>query len=124
MEGVMTPHNDAPIISLLVHDTNVKRVLIDPGSSANIILLRVLREMQVEDKMIPKAHTLRGFDNSNVVTKSEVTPTTFAEGVTKETKFQVVEMEMAYNIIMGRPWIHDMDVVPSTLHQAMKFPSP
>ncbi|XP_070009515.1 uncharacterized protein [Nicotiana sylvestris] len=71
-EGVMTPHNDALVISLLVHDTNVKRVLIDPGSSVNIILLRVLREMQAEDKMIPKVHTLSGFDNSSVVTKGEV----------------------------------------------------
>lgn len=33
-------------------------------------------------------------------------------------------MEMAYNMIMGRPWIHDMDAVPSTLHQVIKFPSP
>ena len=123
-EGVTTPHNDALVISLLVHDTNVKRVLIDPGSSVNIILLRVLREMQAEDKMIPKAHTLSGFDNSSVVTKGEVILTTFAAGVVKETKFQVVDMEMAYNMIMGRPWIHDMDAVPSTLHQVIKFPSP
>ncbi|XP_070006338.1 uncharacterized protein [Nicotiana sylvestris] len=101
-EGVMTPHNNALVISLLVHDTNVKRVLIDPGSSINIILLRVLREMQAEDKMIPKAHTLSRFDNSSVV----------------------VDMEMAYNMIMGRPWIHDMDALPSTLHQVIKFLSP
>ncbi|XP_070003307.1 uncharacterized protein [Nicotiana sylvestris] len=44
-DGVLTPHNDALVISLLVHDTNVKRVLIDPGSSVNIILLRVVNEM-------------------------------------------------------------------------------
>ncbi|XP_070008367.1 uncharacterized protein [Nicotiana sylvestris] len=123
-EGVMTPHNDALVRSLLVYDTNVKRVLIDPGSSVNIILLRVLREMQVEDKMIPKAHTLSVFDNSSVVTKEEVILTTFALGVVKETKFQVVDMEMAYNMIMGRPWIHNMDAIPSTLHQVIKFPSP
>ncbi|XP_070010518.1 uncharacterized protein [Nicotiana sylvestris] len=71
-EGVMTPHNDALVISLLVHDTNVKRVLIDSGTSVNIILLRVLREIQAEGKMIPKAHTLSGFDNSSVATKGEV----------------------------------------------------
>lgn len=69
IEGVITPLNDALVISLLGHDTNVKRVLIDLGSFANIILLRVLREMQAEDKMIPKAHTLSGFNNSSVVTK-------------------------------------------------------
>ncbi|XP_009764768.2 uncharacterized protein [Nicotiana sylvestris] len=123
-DGVLTPHKDALVISLLVHDTNVKRVLIDPGSSVNIILLRVLHEMQAEDKLVPKAHTLSGFDYSSVVMKGEVTLTTFAEGVVKDTKFQVVEMEMAYYMILGRPWIHEMDAVPSTLHQVIKFPSP
>ncbi|XP_075106773.1 uncharacterized protein LOC142179796 [Nicotiana tabacum] len=28
---------------------------------------------------------------------------------------------MAYNVILGRPWIHDIDAVPSTLHQVIKF---
>ncbi|XP_070009726.1 uncharacterized protein [Nicotiana sylvestris] len=123
-DGVLTPHNDALVISLLVHDTNVKRVLIDPGSSVNIILLRVLNEMQAKDKLVPRAHTLSGFDNSSIVTKGEVILTTFTEGVVKDTKFHVVEMEMAYNMILKRPWIHKMDVVPSTLHQVIKFPSP
>nr|XP_009799462.1 PREDICTED: uncharacterized protein LOC104245537 [Nicotiana sylvestris] len=101
----------------------MKRVLIDPGSSVNIILLRVLHEMQAEDKLIPKEHTLFGFDNSSVVTKGEVILTTFAKGVVKDATFQVVDMEMAYNMILGKPWIYEMDVVSSTLHQVIKFPS-
>ncbi|XP_070016951.1 uncharacterized protein [Nicotiana sylvestris] len=124
VDGILSPHNDALVISLIVHDTNVKRVLVDPGSSVNIILLRVLHDMQAEDKLIPKAHTLSGFDNYSVITKGEVTLTTFAERVVKATKFQVVDMEITYNIILGRPWIHEMDVIPSTLHQVIKFPSP
>ncbi|XP_070002171.1 uncharacterized protein [Nicotiana sylvestris] len=89
----------------------------EPGSSVNIILLRVLREMQTEDKLIPKAHTLSGFDNSSVLTKGEVILTTVTKGVVTDTKFQVVDIEMAYNMILERPWIHDIDVVLSTLHQ-------
>ncbi|XP_070023010.1 uncharacterized protein [Nicotiana sylvestris] len=100
---VLTLHNDALVISLIVYDANVKRVLIDPGSSMNIILLRVLSEMKAEDKVIPKAHTLSVFDNSSVVTKGKVTLTTFAEGVDKDTKFQVINMEIAYKMILGRP---------------------
>ncbi|XP_070013751.1 uncharacterized protein [Nicotiana sylvestris] len=122
-DGVLTLQNDALVISLLVHDTNVKRVLVDPGSSMNIILLRVVNEMQAEDKIIPKAHTLSSFDNSSIITKEEIILTTFVEGVVKDMKFQMVEMDMAYNMILGRPWIHEIDVVPSTLHQVSKFPS-
>ncbi|XP_070005051.1 uncharacterized protein [Nicotiana sylvestris] len=122
-DGVLIPHNDALVISLLVHDTNVKRVLIDPGSSVNIILLRVVNEMQADGKFLPKERTLSGFDNSSVVTKGEIILTTFAKGVVKDTKFQVIDIDMAYNMILGRPWIHETDVAPSTLHHVIKFPS-
>ncbi|XP_070002647.1 uncharacterized protein [Nicotiana sylvestris] len=115
--GFFIPHNDVLVISLLVHDTNVKRVLIDPGSFVNIIFLRVVNEMQAIDHVIPKARSLSGFDNSSVITKGEITLSTFAECVMKDTKFQVVDADIADNIILGRPWIHDMDAVPSTLHQ-------
>ncbi|XP_075092202.1 uncharacterized protein LOC142172473 [Nicotiana tabacum] len=77
-----------------------------------------------DELIVPKEHTLSGFDNSSVVTKGEVILTTFTEGAVKDTKFQVVEMEMTYNMILGRPCIHEMDVVPSTLNQVIKFPSP
>ncbi|XP_070010470.1 uncharacterized protein [Nicotiana sylvestris] len=101
----------------------VLKITVTYGSSVNIILLRVVNKMQAEDKLIPKAHTLSGFDNSSVITKGEIILTTFAEGVVKDTKFQVVEMDMAYNMILGIPWIHEMDVVLSTMHQVIKFPS-
>ncbi|XP_070005744.1 uncharacterized protein [Nicotiana sylvestris] len=91
-DDVLSSHDNALVISLFVHDTNVKRLLTDQGSSVNIILLRVLREMQAKDKLIPKAHTLSGFDNSSVMTKGEVILTIFAKGVVKDTKFQVVDM--------------------------------
>ncbi|XP_070031725.1 uncharacterized protein [Nicotiana tomentosiformis] len=34
-EGIVQPHNDALVISVLINKSRVKRVLIDPGSSAN-----------------------------------------------------------------------------------------
>ena len=30
---------------------------------------------------------------------------------------------MRYNALFGRPWIHNMRAVPSTLHQVLKFPT-
>lgn len=36
--------------------------------------------------------------------------------------FQVLDIPLAYNIFLGRPWIHDMKVVPSMYHQCIKFP--
>ena len=40
---------------------------------------------------------------------------------TLATKFQVVEFRLYYNMILGRPWIHDMEAIPSSLHGRLKF---
>ncbi|XP_009594257.1 uncharacterized protein [Nicotiana tomentosiformis] len=122
-DELMIPHNDALVISLLIHDTNIKQVLIDPGSSVNIILLRVVNEMLMGDRVVPKVRSLYGFDNSTIFLKGEIKLSTYTEGVIKETQFQVIDTDMAYNVILGRSWIHEMDVVPSILHQVIKFPS-
>ncbi|KAJ9539069.1 hypothetical protein OSB04_031802 [Centaurea solstitialis] len=42
----------------------------------------------------------------------------------KPNKFNVVDCQSAYNVILGRPWIHEMKAVPLTYHQKIKFPSP
>lgn len=78
--------------------------------------------MQVADRIIPKAPSLSGFDNSIMIMNREITISSFA-GVVKNTTFQVVITDMAYNIILGRPRIHEIDAVLSILHQVIKFPS-
>lgn len=34
----------------------------------------------------------------------------------------MVDNNFAYNVILGRPWIHQMDPMTSSLHQSLKFP--
>ena len=35
--------------------------------------------------------------------------------------FQIMDIHPAYRYLLGRPWIHEVGVVTSTLHQKMKF---
>lgn len=77
--------------------------------------------MKTKDWIIPKTLLLSGYNNSSKITKGENTLRTFTEGVTRDTPLQVVVGDMAYNAILGRPWIHDMDAVPSILHHVIKF---
>ncbi|WZY72296.1 hypothetical protein YC2023_004536 [Brassica napus] len=48
-------------------------------------------------------------------TVGEVVLPVYAEGINLSTKFLVVDCQSAYNMILGRPWIHDTGAVPSTL---------
>ena len=36
-------------------------------------------------------------------------------------EFQVMDISLSYNYLLGRLWIHIAGVIPSTLHQKIKF---
>ncbi|XP_060210401.1 uncharacterized protein LOC132637306 [Lycium barbarum] len=121
MEGIVQPHNDALVISVLVNKFRVERVLIDPGSSANIIRWRVIEQLGLLDQIVPAIRVLNGFKMACEMTKGEITFLINTAGTTQQTKFYVIKGDMGYNALLGRLWIHLMRVIPSTLHQALKF---
>ncbi|XP_070054410.1 uncharacterized protein [Nicotiana tomentosiformis] len=123
-EGISQPHNDALVISILVNKIQVKRVLIDLGSSTNIIRSRVVEQLGLQDQIVPAARVLNGFNMASETTKGEIILPVNIAGTIQETKFHVIEGDMRYNTLFGRSWIHNMRAVPSTLHRMLKFPTP
>uniref|UniRef100_A0A803P9J5 Uncharacterized protein n=1 Tax=Cannabis sativa TaxID=3483 RepID=A0A803P9J5_CANSA len=90
-----------------------------------ISFLNALRDMKVDESIITRKSTvLIGFSGEQNHSIGEVNLHVWAEGVNLQTKFIVVEFPSSYNAILGRPWIHEMKVVPSTYHQVIKFPTP
>ncbi|XP_021857261.2 uncharacterized protein [Spinacia oleracea] len=117
-------HHDGLVISLPIGNALIKRILIDNGSSANVLFLEALQEMGLEEKNIVRRSTvLVGFSGESLRTVGEISLPTYAEGVNVMTKFNVVDCSSTYNVILGRPWIHKMKAVPSTYHQSIKFPT-
>ncbi|XP_019251143.1 PREDICTED: uncharacterized protein LOC109230065 [Nicotiana attenuata] len=104
--GLSFPHYDALVITLRIADTDVKRIMVDDGSSTCIIHPRVLMQMKLEDKIISHCITLTGFNNAVELTSGEIPLPVLAGGVTLETTFHVMDQETTYNAIIGRPWIH------------------
>ena len=35
--------------------------------------------------------------------------------------FHVLRIQSSFNLLLGRPWIHEASVIPSSLHQKVKF---
>ncbi|XP_070034870.1 uncharacterized protein [Nicotiana tomentosiformis] len=91
VDGLLLPHNDALIISLNVLDFKIKRVLVDPGSSANIIQWRVLEQAKLTGSIISATKLLVGFNLASVTTRGEILLLTNDEGVMKTTLFEVVD---------------------------------
>ncbi|XP_070029430.1 uncharacterized protein [Nicotiana sylvestris] len=122
-DGLSQPHNDALVISILLNKIQIKCVLVDPGSSVNIIRSRVVEQLGLQDQIVPASRILNGFNMASVTIKGEVTLLVNVAGTIQDTKFHVIEGDMRYDTLLERPWIHNMRAVSSTLHQMMKFPT-
>ncbi|XP_019228260.1 PREDICTED: uncharacterized protein LOC109209447 [Nicotiana attenuata] len=122
--GLVFPYYDALVITLRVFDTDVRCIMVDDGSGTCIIHPRVLTQMKLENRIVPHCITLTGFNNAVERTSGEITLPVLDGGVTLEITFRIMDQDMAYNAIIGRPWIHDKKAVPSSLYQVIKFPSP
>ncbi|XP_059670721.1 uncharacterized protein LOC132316231 [Cornus florida] len=67
LSRVQLPHEDPLVISLLVANCMIRRVLIDPGSSANIITKTVFEQLEIPSSSIrPTSSPLMGFDGTRV----------------------------------------------------------
>jgi hypothetical protein len=118
-------HHDALIITMSMANCKVKKILVDTGSSVNLIMLQTVRNMGFDDSDIQKRSVpLVGFSGETAHSIGEIVVPTFAGGVNKQVKFLVIDAPATYNVILGRPWLHQMKAVASTYHQCLKFPTP
>ncbi|XP_048619939.1 uncharacterized protein LOC125590418 [Brassica napus] len=108
-------------MSLTVENCLVKRILVDNGSSGNIIFQAAYKDLGLEESALTRRITpLIGFSGEVKQTAREVTLPVYTKGINMSTKFLIVDCDSSYNMILGRPWIHGMGAVPSTLHQMSK----
>ncbi|KAJ0525835.1 putative retrotransposon gag domain, aspartic peptidase domain superfamily [Helianthus annuus] len=123
--NIQDPHHDSLVITLFISNHFVRRILIDGGSSVNIIQLDVLKKMGIpESDIIPRSSVLVGFSGETKKTLGDIKLPIYVEGLHNYQKFCVIDCLSCCNVILGRPWIHDMKAVPSTYHQCVKLPSP
>ena len=125
---LLQPHNDAIVVSLQVANSLVHWILIDNGSSADILFKDALTKINLGGaKLIPVNTPLQGFSRVCIHTEGMITlPVTLGEGDTKVTRmvnFFVVDQPFAYNAIIGQPTLNAMRVITSTYHLMMKFPA-
>ncbi|XP_075659316.1 uncharacterized protein LOC142629244 [Castanea sativa] len=113
---------------LRVEEFNIHRVLMDNGSSANIIYLPAFQKMKLDNKKItPFTSPLVSFTGDMIVPRSIVTLTvilgTYPAQVTKKIDFLIFDCPSTYNIILGRPALKRLRAVTSTYYLKVKFPT-
>ncbi|GAU52036.1 hypothetical protein TSUD_418760, partial [Trifolium subterraneum] len=115
-------HNRALHISVKCLDNILSRVLVDTGSSLNVMPKTTLLKLAVEGELMrPSSMVVKAFDGSRRTVVGEVDLPILIGPQLFTITFQVMDINPTYSCLLGRPWIHDAGAVTSTLHQKLKF---
>ncbi|KAI5394763.1 hypothetical protein KIW84_061398 [Lathyrus oleraceus] len=100
----------------------LSHVLVDTGSSLNVLPKKALAKLDCEGLILrPTYLIVRAFDGSKRAVFGEVElPVKIGPEVFKSV-FYVMDIQPAYSCLLGRPWIHVAGAVTSTLHQKLKY---
>ncbi|RZR72585.1 hypothetical protein BHM03_00014759 [Ensete ventricosum] len=106
----------------------VKRVMIDTGSSIDILYFDAFQKLGLTDKdLVTLTSSLIGFTGDFVSPLGATTiPVTFGGEPRSKTlmvSFMVVKLPSAYNAIIGRPTLNRLKATVSTYHRP-KVPDP
>ncbi|GMN62259.1 hypothetical protein TIFTF001_031341 [Ficus carica] len=127
-DWLLHPHNDALVGEIRVADNVIRCVLIDNGSSADVMFMDAFSRLKIGGAVLTPIQTpLYGFAGDCVRATGTVNlPVAIGDGperVTRMVEFIVVDRPSAYNVILGRPTLNAIKAVVSTYHLAMKFPT-
>ena len=127
-ERIHHPYDDAIVITLLIADYTTRRVLVDNGSSADILYFPAFQQMRLgQDRLRPVSSPLVGFGGMKVQSVGIITlPVVvgaYLQQITKNMNFLVVDCSSSYNAIIGRPTLNSWKAVTSTYHLSVKFPT-
>ena len=82
----------------------------------------LFRGLRLKKEDLSKYDTpLVRFDGQVVIPEGQISLLVNMEGKEVIVAFVVVALFSPYMAILGRPWIHAMGAVPSTLHVKVKF---
>ena len=114
------PHNDPLVITLRFGDYDVRRILVDQGSFAEVMYKGLydklgLKEADLDNFSLP----VFGFSGESTTPLGKTTFPVLVGPVNLQTEFIVIHGTSPYNAIMERDWLHRMKAVPSTLHQKL-----
>ena len=122
--GTIQPHDDALVIILRIRGYDVKRVMVDQGSAAEIMYPDLFKGLNLRaENLTPYSSPLISFEGKVIIPKRQIKLPVQAGSETVEVDFIVVDAYSPYTAIVARPWLHTLGAVSSTPHQKIKYPS-
>ncbi|XP_056688301.1 uncharacterized protein [Spinacia oleracea] len=123
---IQESHDDPLVIEMKVANSTVRRVLVDSGSSADIITLKCLEGLKYsKDDLKTISQPLIGFGGQGVHPQGTIKlPVRLGpknKGRRLLVDFLVVDISLPYNIILGRPLLSKIKAAISVYQLLMQF---
>ncbi|KAK8956706.1 hypothetical protein KSP39_PZI001097 [Platanthera zijinensis] len=115
------PFDDAIVVQAAIRDFTVDRILINTGSSVNLLFKSTFEALRTGKPLLSTEGPLYGFSGERKEVEGNVTLPVVLGGVTKEIQFIVVDAPSSYHGIFGRPLLNKYRAIISTYHLAIKF---
>jgi hypothetical protein len=128
VRGIHQPHDDALVVTMTITGFITRQVLIDNGSSADIIYLPAYQQTKIDKERLRLIDMpLVEFTGDKVkpsgVVSLMIEAGTYPKPVRASIKFLIVDCPSAYNVIIGRPTLNKLRTVTSTYHLLVQFPT-
>ena len=121
--GTIQPHDDALVITFRIGGYDMKRVMVDQGSAAEIMYPDLYKGLNLKaEDLMPYNSPLMSFEGKIVIPKGQVGLPVQTGSEVVEVDFIVVDTYSLYTAIVARPQLHTLGVVSSTLHKKAKYP--
>jgi hypothetical protein len=122
-------HNDAMVIEVNIAGWIIGKVLVDNGSSADILFLKTFEKMNLIQHMLhPPEYPLQGFEGKPIKPIGKISlPVSFGDldnARTENLTFDVVDIYHPYLAIFGRGFMNKFDAVIRQQFLCMKIPAP
>ena len=125
-KGILYPHEDALVIKAIAPSKKFDRILVDTGSSVDVLFKSTLEKMGIADLKLEHTNTsLKGFSGGKLVPLGIVElPITIGSSPTEKTMildFVVVDEDGPYQMILGRSFLRMSKAVLSNHYLALKM---
>ena len=120
--GTIQPYDDALVITLRIEGYDVKRVMVDQDSAAEIMYPDLYKGLNLKaEDLTPYSSPLVNFKGKIIIPKGQVRLPVQTGSEVVEVDFIVMNTYSPYTTIVARPWLHTLGAVSSTLHQKVKY---
>ena len=105
-----------------IRSSEVSLIQVDSGSALSIMPRRVIQHLGIPTHRLSATQTsIYGFNANGTRPMGKIKLKCQIGDLKSEVTCYVIDADTSYNLLLGRLWIHRNSIVPSTLHQVMKY---